>query len=56
MAKNWIADATKGGLHKALGISPGKKIPGKDLSVKATDSPKLKKEKNLAKTLKGFKK
>lgn len=54
---NWIAKATKnkGGLHKSLGISPGKKIPSKDLAVKTSDSTKVKKEKNLAKTLKGFK-
>ena len=58
MAKNWIANATKnkGGLHKSLGISMGKKIPSKDLSIKMSDTPKIKKEKNLAKTLKGFRK
>jgi hypothetical protein len=43
--KNWIAGATKnkGALHK-------------DLAAKSTDSSKVKAEKSLAKTLKGFKK
>jgi hypothetical protein len=55
---NWIAKATenKGGLHKSLGIAAGKKIPSKDLAAKSSDSTKVKKEKSLAKTLKGFKK
>jgi hypothetical protein len=56
--KNWIAGATKnkGALHKNLGIPQGKKIPSKDLAAKSTDSSKVKAEKSLAKTLKGFKK
>jgi hypothetical protein len=51
--KNWIAGATKneGGLHKSLGIPEDKKIPKKDLKVKPGDSTKVKKQKNLAKTL-----
>lgn len=51
---NWIADATKnkGGLHRSLGIPQGEKIPAKKLAIKSTDSPKVKKQKNLAKTLK----
>ena len=50
---NWIAGAVKnkGGLHRALGIPQGKKIPKKKLAVKSTDSTKMKRMKNLAKTL-----
>lgn len=55
--KNWIADATKnkGALHKALGVSTDKKIPDKKLD-KALNSKntKIRKEANLAKTLKSF--
>ena len=56
MADNWIRGATqnKGGLHRALGIPEGKKIPAGKLAIKPDDSPKLKKQKNLAKTLKKF--
>lgn len=55
---NWIKKATgnhKGALHKALGVPAGKKIPSKKLA-KATRSknPKVRKEANLAKTLKSF--
>jgi len=60
MAKDkWIQDAikpsSKGKLHKALGVSLDKKIPAEKLE-KATHSksPKLRKESNLAKTLKGL--
>lgn len=58
MAK-WIAKATqnKGALHRALGVPAGTKIPAKKLT-KAThsQSPTIRKEASLAKTLKGFKK
>ena len=52
--KFWIKKAVtkKGGLHRALGVPVGKKIPAKKLPVKAGDSSKLKKQKVLAKTLK----
>ena len=52
--KFWIQKAIKkpGALHAALGVPKGKKIPAKKLKVHAGDSPKLKKEKVLAKTLK----
>lgn len=58
MAKNWIKGAIKkpGALHKALGVKPGKKIPAKKLAIKSTDSPLMKRRKNLAKTLKKMKK
>jgi hypothetical protein len=51
--KKWIQDATKnkGGLHKALGVPAGEKIPKGKLAVKPGDSAKVKKEKTLAKTL-----
>jgi hypothetical protein len=54
---NWIAGAIKnpGGLHKSLGVPSGKNIPAKDLEIKDSDSSKLKKQKTLAKTLKGMK-
>lgn len=60
MAKgNWIKEATKnkGGLHKNLGIPQGEKIPAKALN-KATHSKNatIRKEANLAKTLKSFNK
>lgn len=53
---NWIKKATenKGGLHRSLGIPEDEKIPAKDLKVKKGDSSKVKKEKVLAKTLKGL--
>ncbi len=56
---NWIAGATKnkGALHKALHVQEGKKIPAKKLAKGAkSKSPKIRKEVNLAKTLKGLKK
>jgi hypothetical protein len=55
--KNWIAGAIKhkGGLHKSLGIPQGQKIPASKIAA-ATHStnPKVKKQANLAKTLKGL--
>ncbi len=55
---NWIEDATKnkGALRKALGIKEGKKISSVKLD-KAIHSknPKIRKEANLAKTLRSFK-
>lgn len=58
MAKNWIAGAVKnkGGLHTALDVPAGTKIPAKKLNVAAKKSGKVGKEAQLAKTLKGFKK
>ena len=52
MAK-WIQKAIKkpGALHKALGVKKGKKIPAGKLAVKESDSPTMKRRKNLAKTL-----
>jgi hypothetical protein len=55
MAKDWIKGAIKhpGALHKALGVKKGEKIPAKKLEkAEHSKNPKLKKEANLAKTLK----
>jgi hypothetical protein len=50
---NWIQGAikNKGGLHKALGISQGKKIPASKLKKKKGDSTHMMRMKNLARTL-----
>jgi hypothetical protein len=54
MKKKWIAEATKnkGGLHRALNVPEGKKIPAKKMAKAAHSSnPKVRKEVALAKTL-----
>ena len=50
----WIAGAVKkkGSLHKALDVPEDKKIPASKLEIKVDDSPKMKKRKVLAQTLK----
>ena len=55
---NWIKGATKnkGGLHRSLGVPEGKKIPPGRLAAKPGDSPKVKKQKALARTLGKMKK
>lgn len=56
---NWIAGATKnkGALHRNLGVPEGTKIPAKKLQAATnSDNPKIAREANLAKTLKGFSK
>jgi len=60
MAEKWIAEAVgkhPGKLHKELGVKTGEKIPEKKL-IKAEHSKDktIRKEANLAKTLKSFKK
>ena len=56
--KNWIAGAVgknKGALHRELGVPQGEKIPEKKLNKAAhSDNPRMRKQANLAKTLKGF--
>lgn len=54
MAKKWIQKAIKnpGALHKALGVKAGEKIPASKLAIKESDSPLMRRRKNLAKTLK----
>ncbi len=52
-SKNWIADATKnkGGLHRALGVPSGEKIPAGKIAKAAGKSGKVGKEARLAQTL-----
>lgn len=55
----WIKGAIKhpGKLHRELGVPPGKLIPAKKLAkAENSKSPTIRREANLAKTLKGFKK
>ena len=57
--EKWIQDAlpssSKGKLHRRLGVPQDKKIPDKKLNKAAhSKNPSLKKEANLAKTLKSF--
>lgn len=59
MAKDWIKGAIKrpGALHKALKVKEGEKIPENKLDkAEHSKNPRIKKEADLAKTLKGFKK
>lgn len=53
MAGKFIAKATenKGGLHKALGIAMGKKIPKASVAAAAARGGKVGKEAHLAQTL-----
>lgn len=55
--KMWIGKATenKGALHRALNVPEDEKIPAKKLAKAShSESPKIRKEAALAKTLKGF--
>lgn len=57
MAGKWMQHAVKhpGGLHKALGIPQGKKIPkGKIAKAAHSSNPHLAKMANLAKTFAKF--
>lgn len=56
MATKWIQKAIKnpGALREKLHVPEGKKIPSSKLRVKSTDSATTKRQKNLAKTLRGF--
>jgi hypothetical protein len=54
MSEKWIQKATKnkGGLHRALHVKEGEKIPAKKLAKGAhSKSAKIRKEVALAKTL-----
>lgn len=55
--KKWIQGAikNKGSLRSKLGVKEGKNIPASKLAIKKGDSPATKKQKNLARTLKKFK-
>ena len=55
----WIKQATanKGGLHRSLGVPEGEPIPAKKLAkAEHSDNPRVRKQANLAKILKGLKK
>lgn len=56
--KKWIQKAIEkpGSLHRSLGVPKGEKIPASKLKIKSTDSPKMKRRKILAKTLKKLRK
>lgn len=59
MDKKWIKDATqnKGALHKALGVTEGKKIPEKKLNKALhCKNMKIRKEVILDKALRSFNK
>lgn len=60
MAEKWIKKAVgsgKGKLHKALGVPQGEKIPAKKLAkAEHSKNSRIRKEADLAKTLKSFKK
>ena len=59
MAEKWIKKAIKhpGKLHRDLGVPEGKKIPAKKLTkAEHSKNPVIRKEANLAKTLKKLKK
>lgn len=55
--KNWIAGAIKhpGGLHKALGVPQGEKIPAKKMAKASHSSnPHVRRMVSLAHTLEGL--
>lgn len=57
MAEKWIGKMhmKKGKLHRELGVSEDKPIPAKKLAkAEKSKSPTIRKEANLAKTLKSF--
>lgn len=57
MAEKWIKGAIKhpGKLHRELGVPQGKKIPAKKLEkAEHSKNPTIRKEVNLAKTLKSM--
>ena len=59
MAEKWIQGAIKhkGKLHRELGVPEGEKIPAKKLSkAEHSKNPTIRKEANLAKTLKKLRK
>ena len=59
MAEKWIKKAIKhpGKLHRELGVPEGKKIPAKKLEkAEHSKNPTIRREANLAKTLKKLRK
>jgi hypothetical protein len=59
MAEKWIQKAIKhpGKLHRELGVPKGEKIPAKKLEkAEHSKNPSIRREANLAKTLKKLRK
>ncbi len=59
MAEKWIQGAIKhpGKLHRELGVPQGQKIPAKKLEkAEHSKNPTIRREANLAHTLKGLRK
>ena len=56
MMKNWIQGAIKnpGGLHKALGVKMGNKIPTSKMASALKQKGKIGRMARLAKTIKSF--
>jgi hypothetical protein len=57
VAKHWIKAAIKnpGGLHRALGVPQGQKIPADKLAkAKRSENPRVKRMANIATTLEGM--
>lgn len=57
--KNFIKKAIKhpGALHRELGVPEGKKIPAKKMEKALhSENPRMRKQANLAKTLRGLRK
>jgi len=56
MSEKWIQNAIKkpGSLRAKLKVPEGKNIPASKLAIKPNDSTKTKRQKSLAKTLRGF--
>lgn len=58
-SNHWIKKAIKhpGALHKELKVPMGKKIPEKKLEkAEHSENPKMRKQANLARTLRGIRK
>ena len=45
---NFLSDLKTGALHKALKKKPGESLSAKDLTIKKTDSPLMRKRKQFA--------
>lgn len=54
--KDFLAGIEEGGLHRSLGIPENQPVPTSKLEIKPGDSPRVKKQKTLAKNMRGWKK
>jgi len=55
--KHWIQKLNKGGLHRALGVKEGTKIPAEKMAeALKSENPRVRKMAHTAKTLEGLKK